>query len=111
MVMQNAAITFDHDGFTLNARIEGKVVGYLKLDTSDDVRPTVSFIYVEPEFRRRNIGLALCFEAAQRLGKMGLRLYAAEFEHEKVQAGWKMLQEVMPERVGSENGRMFLSYI
>lgn len=99
-----------HDG-VLHAYDETQEVGHLILDTSDDQRPSVSLIYVEPEARRNGVGLALCLETAKRLGAEGLKLYAAEFQHEKILAGWEMAKQAFPDNVGCENGRLFLSYL
>lgn len=104
-------IVFKHDGFTLYAYNGLKELGHLILDTSNDEHPCPASIYVEPEFRRNGVATALYQEAARRLAGMGLKLYASNFQHERAQAVWKKMQTTMPDNVGCENGRMFLSFL
>jgi ribosomal protein S18 acetylase RimI-like enzyme len=102
---------FESDGFRLSAYDGDQRQGYLILDTSDDQRPSVSFIYVEPKFRRSGVGLALCLEAARRLGKIGMKLYSADFQHLNVENGCEMVKKLFPEIVGYEGERMYLSFV
>lgn len=104
-------ILFRHDGWTLYVYDGNKEIGHLILDVSKDKYPTVAFIYVEPEYRRKGVAISLYREAAERLARMGgQKLYAANFQHENAQKVWTKMQTLMPERVGIENGRLFLNF-
>lgn len=74
-------------------------------------KPLVDFIFVEDDMRRKGIGIALYEEAARYLAKMGLRLYASYLQHDNAIAAWQWLKNNAGAKVGTENGRMFLSFL
>lgn len=104
-------IAFEHQDFTLYAKDGDTELGHLVLDASDDLRPTVSFVYVERDFRRKGVSVALYHEASKRLSEMGLKLYAGKFQHEDSLAVWNKMQTLTPDRIGEESGRRYLSYL
>lgn len=74
-------------------------------------KPLVDFIYVDDNLRRKGIGIALYEAAAKYLAKMGLRLYASYLQHDNAVAAWQWLKNNAGAKIGTDNGRLFLSYL
>ncbi len=85
-------------------------VGYIKIGWKEN-RAFVAFIYVEPIYRRKGVASVLYQEAAKSLALTGCKLYAGEFQHDNAMALWQSLKKTLGTRVGTEEGRMFLSFL
>lgn len=74
-------------------------------------KPNVEFIYTEDNFKRKGIAIAMYEEMAKYLAKKGLKLYASPLQHDHAQAAWKWMKMNAGAHVGSEQGRLFLSFL
>ena len=74
-------------------------------------KPNVEFIYTEKEFTRQGIAIAMYEEMAKYLAKRGLKLYASPLQHDHAQAAWAWLKANAGAHVGSEDRRLFLSFL
>ena len=74
-------------------------------------KPNVEFIYTEKEFTRKGIAIAMYEEMAKYLARRGLKLYASPLQHDYAQAAWAWLKANAGAHVGSEQGRLFLSFL
>lgn len=79
--------------------------------------PLVDFIKVEPEYRRKGIGLALYTKGAKLMAKKGMELWASTLQSDKAQAAWDKIGQVLPVRTepfdwyGQKKERRCISYL
>ena len=110
MLVDTLKFRLNINGDVVVAYINESQVGYIKLGWKDN-KAFVAFIYVEPVYRRKGVAVALYQEAAKSLALCGHKLYADTFQHEKAQAVWEWMRTNLKNHVGTENGRMFLSFL
>jgi len=87
---------------TLVGYINGRPVGTASIDTADmsthpELTPWMASIYVDPAFRRRGLGAALCQRISEELTRLGVKsayLFTPDQEKLYARLGWKpMLRE------------------